>query len=299
MFQFCYGWRKPWKDRCVSPGTFTCIPLQSLYILMQRILLASVFCGLCALLISPVQAQVPSYSTRALNALNTEARQFFVEQDSILTFRTRPVAYGRLDVDHDVLRAVYRIQTTVARAATPEETARSYLRSVHSSFGWPEDLRDLEVRSVRTGRYASHIEFQQILGSIPVYKRYVKVNLDRDGQPTLVLSGYAPHLRRIQRFDHRPTLSERDAVRRVQLLGNGTPIDTGTANLVVYPSDVPRLAWQLLAWPATIAAEWEVLIDAHTGELIHILDQSTHRNNARASAGTNAITPISVLERPR
>lgn len=236
---------------------------------MSRILLV-VLLGLSLFIpATSVQAQ-----TRPLTAA---ARAHLVEQDSLLNFRTQPVTNGRYDVDAGVLRAAYRIEADLrVPAGAPAASARAFLEAAAPRFGWAPAGDDLDVVSVVETPHSSHVVLQQTFFGRPVYHRRVKVSLDRHGQPTMVLSGYAPHLRQIRSFDSQPALSADAAAARVREIVTADRMTTGTPELVVYPSKQPRLAWRLLAWPSDHAAEWEILLDAHSGELIQLIDQSTH-----------------------
>ena len=212
----------------------------------------------------------------AFEALTVEAQARVVPADTLLRFRTRAVPGGRIDLDEGVLRAAYRIGRRVTPDASPEAMARSYLAAEAALFGWTETADDLEPTTVVEGRYSTHVTYQQTFYGLPVYNRLVKVNLNPTGQPTMVVSSYAPHLALVRSFSPSPSLSAAAAETRAQALVSTQGAQTSTPTLVVYPSETPRLAWRLLAWPEGVAAEWEVLIDAHTGEVILLFDQSTH-----------------------
>ncbi len=262
---------------------------------MKRLLivLALVVCGTGAAAAQDREART------ALDVLRPEARARVVVSDSTLQFRTRAVPGGRLDVDAGVLRARYRVGRRVA-AAPPADAARAYLAAEAPTFGLAPETADLAVASVTRTRYSSHVTFQQTLAGVPVYGRTVKVNLDREGQPTLVLSSYAPHLRAVAGFNPRPTLSATDAAERARNLVSQTGAVVTTPELFVYPTKTPRLAWLLTAWPQDAPAEWEVLLDAHTGEILRLFDQTTHPADKRAldPAGTSTGRPASRSAAP-
>ena len=230
----------------------------------------------------------------AVEALAAEAQARVVPVDTLLRFRTRAVPGGRIDVDEGVFRAAYRIGRRVTPEASHEAMARAYLTAEADRFGWTRVDDDLALETVVQGRYSTHVTYQQTFYSLPVYNRLVKVNLNRDGQPTMVTSSYAPHLARAGVFNPTPSLSTAAAETRAQALVSARGARTSTPELVVYPSEIPRLAWRLLAWPDGLAAEWQVLIDAHTGEVILLFDQSTHahvfdeRENGRMGAWERA-----------
>ncbi len=213
--------------------------------------------------------------TRTLDVLRGDARARLAEADPLVTFRTQQVPGGRMDVEEGVLRAAYRLAARVPQGASPEATARAFFALAAPDFGWALEADDLRLAEVQEGRYAHHLVFQQTFFDLRVYNRLVKVNLDRSGQPTMVMSGYAPHLRSLRTFNPRPSLSAAEAKARTEALIEGGAA-TSAPELIVYPTKTPRLAWRLVAWPRQTVAELEVLIDAHTGALIQVIDQGMH-----------------------
>ena len=255
---------------------------------MARLPLAPLALALLSLLPAVAQAQRRPFPARADQSLRADVRDRARTADTLATFRTRTVrrhgARGRLDVRAGVLRALYRIEARTDVGAGPEGVARAYLAEHAASFGLDSTLKDLETQRVQAGRSSAHVVFQQTFRGVPVYGRQVKVNLDRRGQPSMVLSGYAPGLPRTASFNPQPAYPDAEARTRAEALLEG-PARTSEPDLVVYPSEAPRLAWRLLAWPESGAAEWEVLLDARTGEPIQLLDQTTHRGGGEWGNG--------------
>jgi hypothetical protein len=215
--------------------------------------------------------------------LRPEAAQRLAPVDTLLHFRTRSVPGGRIDMAEGVWRAAYRLQAPVAETSTPEAAARSYLRHLASSFGWTAEATELHLVSTHPSPSSYHLVFQQTFAGLPVYQRRVKVNLDARRQPTMVLSAYAPHLRRVAGFNPTPTLAASAVGALVQQRVVQGAFTHSPPQLVVWPSRQPRLAWHLLVWPQGVPAEWSVLLDAHTGELLHLVNQATHAHAAKAA----------------
>ena len=190
---------------------------------------------------------------------------------------------GRVDAETGLARAAYHIHRSGGDGRLPVQAARAYLRKAASAFGWAPDLHELEVESVRTRSHSSHVTFRQVLRGIPLYQRQVRVSLDRAGQPSMVISGYAPHLEQAGNFDPRPRLTPEAAAARARALGAGA-VQAGSPELVVYPASPPRLAWRFTAWMEEASAEWDVLVDAHSGELIQLVDQTMHSKGGGAES---------------
>ena len=127
----------------------------------------------------------------------------------------------------------------------------------------------LQVEDEHFARYSAHLTYRQTLNGVPVYNRYVKINLDASRRPVMIISGYATHLDGGEGFSTHTRVTEQEATRKaLQLLSADAVLHS---ELVVYPSELPRLAWSFVL--ATTTGEWEVLIDAESGEPILVLDR--------------------------
>ncbi|MEX0599518.1 MAG: hypothetical protein WD205_02670 [Rhodothermales bacterium] len=198
-----------------------------------------------------------------------------VSVDTLTEIRSRPVEKGRVDVESGVYRSRYRIRERVPGGLTPEAGAREHLRRSAEAYGLPDEIRSLSVESLRGGRYAHHVRLRQALEGVPVYGRDVTVSLDNSGQPTMVVNGYASHLDLVETFDPVPRLSQAQARRIVQTAAS-RELDAAEPELVVYPSKPPRLVWKVSASMDELPVSWDVLIDARTGEVVRMIDVSTH-----------------------
>ena len=184
------------------------------------------------------------------------------------------------------MRALYRIDTSgPALTGSLRQRAYDYLARESDRFGLANDLDDLDLVDIQETPSSSHVVFQQTLQGVPVYNRQIKVNLDAQGQPTMVLSAYAPELRSVTSFQTQPALSSEVARSTIESLLNAPSVRATQPQLVAYIDEaVPRLAWQIIAWPETPAVELELLIDARDGSLLHAQNLSTHLHEPEESS---------------
>ena len=236
---------------------------------------------------SEAAAQETSSRAAAVAYLHEDIRPLVAAVDSLTLFRTELRAEGRYDLDEHVLRAEYHIPSTGEPRTDAEMAARHYLDVSEAKFGIEQPEDDLVVTAIKRGHNSSHVTMRQVYRGIPVYNREVKVNLDGEGSPTMVLNGFAPHVASAERLNTVPVITTEEAVS----LASGAGLEDLKASapeLVVYPSSPPRLAWKLTAWPASGAVEWEVLVDAQTGEIIRMLDLSFHAHRPAEAGKFNA-----------
>lgn len=207
----------------------------------------------------------------ASESLPAASRNAVVQKSVWTNLPTTRVVNGRLDEQLGILRAAYRLNPDMTPEATPEATARTWLLQDGEPFGirTPEVL---ELVSERESIGAHHLTFQQTLAGIPVYGRFVHVNLNQTGLPVMVISGYAPHLEDMDAFNPVPALSAAQAESLAQRAISNDGATSQPAELLVLPDNPPRLIWQTIASPDTGIGEWEVLLDANTGALIQLMN---------------------------
>ncbi len=219
-------------------------------------------------------AQQPD-ERRSIESLPDATRPFLVSADPTLVSRAEILPDGRVDAESGVYRAVYRIPATTPVLDSADETTRAYMQAEKTRFGWPS-TNELLLVSEHVGRSSTHLTYRQTLSGVPVYNRYVKASLDSDGHPTMVISGYAPHVGRISGFGSVPRVDAEEASRLAGLAISEQGAHTHEPELVVYPIAQPRLAWHIIVWPDTAGGEWDVLLDATSGIILHVMDRAVH-----------------------
>lgn len=252
----------------------------------------------------PAAAQVKSATQQALATSLPQVLPYLEEADATAQFNTVRRGNDVVDVDAGVVRARYRIQTPTTPGGLPAEiAARTHLIEAtdargNNAYGLSTSLDELELLDVTIGKYGSHVSYQQTIDGVPVYGRYVKVNLSAAGQPTLVFNGYAPEL--TNRFSNnvQPALPAQDAVSQIRSMLNVDQLSTSSPKLVVYPAETPVLAWQITAWPESPAIELEVLVSAEDGSIIRVQNTSTHLRHSTPASATPAHTSHSTRSAP-
>ncbi len=256
---------------------------------MPRFVRIGLVAALILLVARSSSAQETSARADARAFLKPHVQNRVVLEDTLVRFRTDLRPSGRIDLDDNVVRAEYNVKTRVEPRLSPDAAAFAYLEQAADRLGIRRPSAELAIKDIRYGRRSSHVTLQQVYRGVPVHNREVKVNLDADGQPTMVLNGFAPHLAAKEPLSTTPGITKEDAVLRVQEAGRRDDLETTTPELAVYPSDSPRLIWLLRAAPASGAIEWEVLVDAQTGEIIQMIDLSLHAHRPASPAGHEPI----------
>jgi hypothetical protein len=160
-------------------------------------------------------------------------------------------------------------QFEVDPANSADDTARAFLQANHAALGLDQTLSSLRLASIRHGLSSSHVVYQQTLAGRPVYGAYLAVHLGDAGQVQVVQSRIRPDLRLETAT---PALTAVEAVQQARLaIEFAAPRANSPApELVVLPmSDrTARLAWRVLISAAQPQGDWEVLLDAISGQVI-------------------------------
>ncbi len=192
-------------------------------------------------------------------------------------------------------------QFDVANDSPADDTARAFLQAHHNALGLDESLANLRLVSIRHGLGSSHVVFQQTLEGRPVYGAFLAVHLDGDGQIQVVHNRANPGLRL------ETTAAPMPAVQAVQQARAAIQFGAPRANspapeLMVLPKggDVGRLVWRVLISAAQPQGDWEVLLDATTGQVIKrynrlVLAQGQILESAAPRSADEAALPLRTL----
>lgn len=210
----------------------------------------------------------------AQHSVRQEARSRIASHRSEVTIE---VPDGRFDVTTGVRRAAYRIRSRTASAGNTESAARSYLASVAPEYGWPLDLSDLKLELIENTGFANHLTFQQTHRGVPVHDSRVRLSLDRGRRPTMLVSGYMPDLSAI---DPNPSLGVDQATRIASEAFTAGANALTAPVLRVLPTRPARLVWRLAVATRNTIEQWQVLVDAHSGELIELLQLGADKDGS-------------------
>ncbi|MCB9152805.1 MAG: M36 family metallopeptidase [Caldilineae bacterium] len=225
---------------------------------------------------------------------------------ALMVLTTAPVfaAPASLPCSDVTWNAVTDTPATLRNCAAPEgasddpvETALAFLRENHESLGLQAGLGDLEFVSLRYGLAGSHVFFQQQYRARPVLGTYVSVHLQDDGSVALLHNGALPHLRvsaNVARVTAiQAVQSAREAIEFAAPRGSSPAPQL--AVLPISPTE-GRLVWQVMVVAASPAGDWEVLVDATTGEVIKrtnllVFDRSNPQGNNPVGQVLEPVSP--------
>ena len=215
--------------------------------------------------------------------------------NSQLSFQTIRANNQRLDTQHGVARAQYRIDSFPS-FATPQAAGEAFLTESTLQFGWLADASDLELVESKTSLAGAHLLYRQVFKDLPVYGRHVKINVSRNNTPTMVLSSYDPGVQRRLYL-----LDEADNVTRAEI-----PAIIGTVNGMNDPSihqgdkvwfledDTMVKVWRVVASSIETPGEFEFIVHAGSGAILHVLSHSFKRHGEQLESEEVLADPANV-----
>ena len=224
--------------------------------------------GLAALAMAALLA-MPAHAAKPPADDDTRPRQILPEEDQ----RTIRRGNQRVHVETGAPVALYQVGHAVT-PGTPRAMATEYLQAAAAQLRLASDLKDLEHRATWTSPAGSTVRYQQQVNGIPVLGADLAVTIAPDSTVSFVMNSYRPELGKL---DTSPRLGElRARGMALKYLGIQGDVRFEGRRLVVYPGATgPRLAWQIKVVPAgEPVGDWEVLIDAHDGEMFKVVDNS-------------------------
>ena len=180
---------------------------------------------------------------------------------------------ARVDTATGMPIALYRVGYSVD-PGTPEQMARQYLRENASVLGLRSaELDDLVHHATREGRAATTVRFKQQISGVRVYGAEITVSIDHNNVVNCVMNTYKP-----ASLTSAAPVTSAVAARQAafDLLGVEGTVHYETTDLVVYYNKgITRLAHRVRFSPLEgSVGDWEVLRDAHTGEIFKAVDQA-------------------------
>lgn len=178
--------------------------------------------------------------------------------------------------------ALYNVNYAVT-PSTPLNMASQYLEENASLLRMKSGLDDLEHTVTRETPGGYHVRFFQQIDGYPVYGTDIVVNLNRQNEVTFVMNNYKPQLElSVTTPVISQAMAEKIADDYLNVQGSIRHRDRTT---VVYVSDSKaRLVHDITIVPAEDKfGDWEILVDAVTGEVLRAEDKSHYEAHATGS----------------
>jgi Zn-dependent metalloprotease len=240
------------------------------------------------LLVALLSFAAPLYAKKAPAVEPTMAQAGITRRHAIGASLSKPdmKAIPGATVRFDVATGLARKVVSPGLAAlgkTPAAAANAFLKANHRRFGVAADLSDLLLLSTQASPGGFHVRYQQVwsppgagacdgrLGAttaVPMWDAQVAVHLSKDLKLQLAQStvaAVAGPVASAPRFGAKMAVQLAEAAVGVR----GALRGSANASLVLYAGGKPaRLCWRVLIPASVPLGDWEVLVDAVSGEAV-------------------------------
>ena len=159
----------------------------------------------------------------------------------------------------------------------PRDIATGFLTAHAAELGIAPDRleRDLTLASEKASPSGTHFRWNQMVDGVPVYRSEIVVKVSRQGQVSSVQNNLAGELA----VPTTPALSLKQAVQAglAAVRPTGRPLGEYGAELAVVPLEGgARLAWLVSVPNEQPMGDWQVFVDARSGEVFGIVDRMVY-----------------------
>ncbi len=184
--------------------------------------------------------------------------------------------------------ALYNLSYQV-RPDQPEAMAMQFL--VENSNLLKINPSDIVFRDVVETPAAYHVHFDQYIDGYPVYNSDINVTISKQNKVVFVMNGYKlPYGAKEQIKLSSLNISRENAFQTAKnYLGVNTELAFDKVEPIVYYNKGSfRLAQKVNIVPSEqVMGDWEILVDASTGEVFRVEDKSCYHGEGNQSRGVN------------
>lgn len=208
----------------------------------------------------------------------------------------RPLAFGELQEKPFEIQGWDRVEAATGTArvmyksfyrtvpGTPEVMARDFLNFYQDKMGLTSaDLANLELHGTRAGRVGTTVRFHQQWQGVPVHGAEVSLTLQPNRTAVMVNNSF---VHKVDLPDVTPAISANRA-RAITLsyLNPAGPVTDEFNDLkIVETNEGIKLAYRVSLVAMEPMGEWEVFVDAKTGEILRVTDIAAYHKHRKEPA---------------
>ncbi|WP_452226540.1 T9SS type A sorting domain-containing protein [Lacinutrix cladophorae] len=187
----------------------------------------------------------------------------------------------RVDKNTGFPIAIYGIAYAL-ESNSPENMAKAYLLNFKETFGLnKEQIEQLKLHAVRTSVSGTTVRLRQYAYGLPVNSSEITININSKNEVTYVMNAFNYNVK-LNRTNPSLSLSQAQNIAYRYLGVNGAFQYTNNA-LFIYHDTSSRLAYRINFISKDIIGEWDVFVDANSGEIFKALDISFYCNDGNGN----------------
>ncbi len=156
-----------------------------------------------------------------------------------------------------------------------EMMARTYLQSNAKRFNMKESLNDVELAYIQESPAGYHVNFDQIYQGVKVYRSDIVVSIDKTNHIEFFISNYKPNFTPPATVN--PQISSGSAIdiaRRYLEISGGLHGEQTSELMIKVEYNIGRLVYRVVVPAFEPRGDWEVFVDAITGEVFRVTDMT-------------------------
>ncbi len=184
------------------------------------------------------------------------------------------------------------------KAASPEESARRFLRDSAGELGLRDDLSDLVLEAVTSTPAGFVVRFQQKLNGLLVDRSDLVVSLSKGLVPLTYVNSVVPVSQTMSLLNEsqapRFKISKKEALARAYsyLKLTASPVRHEVESKLRFYQGSFRTVYQIrISAPVDRRYAWEVLMDANTGQIFRSVDLILNHQDKKITVKTNVFDP--------
>lgn len=176
-------------------------------------------------------------------------------------------------------KALYNVNSR-QYSGSPSDIVREYLLENKQIFKLKDNLADFKIERIQTSPAGYHVGLRQEYDGIPVMGSESVVSINHENRISMVVNGYKPDIN----LNTKPNIVENEASRLAKsAVSNLTDKEllTTKADLVIYQDTTLafKLTWKVAVQSSDRLNEYLILIDAHDGKTLKILNTMMYCTN--------------------
>ena len=185
---------------------------------------------------------------------------------------------GKVDAISGVARYLYNLRID-GYSGNAEQIARAYLNDFAQQFGIDVTQESLRIFTAKTTRGGTSVMFDQMINGIPVYDSRIVITLNKRNQITFATSMYRPVSRSLFTTALLSS-SQAKQLGRDYLQITGKMIGPDKSELMYFESADQGfvLSWRIILPTENPMGDWELFVDANSGEIIHARDMMMYHD---------------------
>ncbi|PZU88192.1 MAG: hypothetical protein DI529_05995 [Chryseobacterium sp.] len=169
--------------------------------------------------------------------------------------------------------------TMYAQTTTLESKARDWMFKNSNKTGI-SSTDNFDFKSSRKSLSGETLRFQQTINGIPVYEGDIAVHFNKQGEVTYATD--VPVSKRLKQVNTTPIFSKVDAFEKAKVAADIKGDITHQENdLYVFLTDSgeTKLVHRVIINSYETPGDWEIMVDAHSGEVIRVLDIANYHHD--------------------